>query len=123
MEFVVLSHLRTRAIAATVFALPLIAITAKSAFADNLRFTLNNATGHTLVEFYASPTDVDSWEDDILGANVLPSGESTMVTIADGRSQCEYDIKGVFDDGESVERFKVNLCHLNGGVYQFTENQ
>lgn len=116
-----LCNLRTRAIATTLLALPLVAITAKSALAEEMRFTLNNATSHTLVEFYASPSNVDNWEEDILGSDVLPAGESATVTIADSRSECEYDIKGVFDDGESVEHFQVNLCNLNGGVYRFNE--
>lgn len=121
MEFAVLCNLRTRAIVATVFALPLVALSARNALAEEMRFTLNNATSQTLVEFYASPSNVDNWEEDILGSDVVPAGESITVTIADGRSECAYDIKGVFDDGDSVEQFQVNLCNLNGGVYRFTE--
>jgi hypothetical protein len=113
--------MRMQAIVAAVFALPLVAIGAKTALAGNLQFTLNNATSYTLMEFYASPTDVESWEEDILGSDVLGAGESAMVTIADDRAQCEYDIKGVFEDGDSVEHMAVNLCELDGGVYQFRE--
>ncbi|MBD1853486.1 hypothetical protein H6F87_26590 [Cyanobacteria bacterium FACHB-502] len=104
-----------------VFALPLVAIGAKSALAEDVQFTLNNATSYTLMEFYASPTDVENWEEDILGLDVLGSGKSIIVTIADDRTQCEYDIEGVFEDGESIEQAAVNLCDLNGGMYQFSE--
>lgn len=108
-------------IAATLVALPLVAIGAKSAVAEDLQFTLNNATSYNLVQFYTSPADVNNWEEDVLGTDVLESGDSAMVTVADGREQCEYDIKGVFEDGQSVEHAAVNLCELDGGVYQFME--
>lgn len=100
-----------------VLALPLSAITAKSALADDLVFSLINKANSNLTEFYVSPTGIDDWEEDILGIDVLSSGEYTNVTIADGRSVCTYDIKGVFDDGEESVRYKVNLCQLKNYTF------
>lgn len=82
-----------------------------------MQFELINTSGYTLMEFYASPSDVGSWEADILGANVLPSGSSGVVTIADGQTQCAYDIRMVFDDGSDLTD-AVNICDLGSYTIQ-----
>lgn len=85
--------------------------------AEDLYFTLYNSTGVTLMELYISPSNVSSWEEDILGFDVLGSGQSVQVTIADGRSDCIYDILGVFADGDQVDDYGIDLCNL--GSYEF----
>ena len=89
------------------------------AAAEGLGFSLHKQASFFVMEFYASPSDVAEWEDDILGLDVLPSGESANVTIADGREQCEYDLRFVFDDGDVVERGGVDLCET--GSYTLTD--
>ena len=79
------------------------------AFAEDLEFTLTNNTGVALVEFYAAPFDVDEWEEDILDGDILGSGQSVRITIADGRTQCEYDLLMTFADGDVFED-SVDLC-------------
>ncbi|NCO85302.1 MAG: hypothetical protein GW886_01560 [Rhodobacterales bacterium] len=79
--------------------------------AQDMDYELINNSGATLMEFYSSPADVGVWEDDILGADVLPDGSRASVTIADGRAQCDYDLRLVFDDGEVLED-TVNICEL-----------
>ena len=32
------------------------------------------------------------------------------MTIADGRTQCEYDLRFVFEDGDVVEDGGIDLC-------------
>jgi hypothetical protein len=87
--------------------------------AQDLVFELNNRSSYTVMEFYASPNDVGDWEQDILGEDVLPAGDSMRITIADARSQCEYDLRFVFDDGDVVERGSVDLCQT--GSYTLTD--
>ncbi|ESR26903.1 hypothetical protein [Lutibaculum baratangense] len=84
--------------------------TADGAHAEDLVFMLDNQSSYDVVEFYASPYNVDDWEEDILGRDILASGEATRVTIADGGAQCEYDLRIVFEDGDAVEDMEVNLC-------------
>jgi hypothetical protein len=74
-------------------------VPAASALAQDLVFMLDNQSSYDIYEFYASPSNVGDWEEDILGMEILASGESSRITIADGRSQCEYDILVVFEDG------------------------
>ena len=104
---------------AIVLSLPVASLTVETVLAQqqDLVFTLVNKTDATLSEFYASPTGVDNWEEDILGQDVLNVGDSGTITIADGRETCIYDIKGVFTDGDSAEQYKVNLCETE--TYEF----
>lgn len=81
------------------------------AIADDLEFVLINSSGFTLVEFYTSPADVGSWEEDILGNDVLDSGYSLKITVADGRTQCIYDMLMIFEDGDRLED-QVDMCDM-----------
>ncbi|MEZ5750783.1 MAG: hypothetical protein R3D60_02070 [Paracoccaceae bacterium] len=107
----ILNALRSTALASAVafFAVP--------AFAGDVSFTLNNATTVDLMEFYASPSSVDDWEEDILGENILAAGASVEVVIADDRG-CEYDIKAVFADGDEVVD-QIDIC--TAGEYTISE--
>jgi hypothetical protein len=88
------------------------------AAAEDLVFMLDNRSSYDVYEFYASPTNVDNWEDDILGADILPSGEAVRITIADGRDACAYDLRIVFEDGDVLED-ATDLCET--GSYTVTD--
>lgn len=81
------------------------------ATAEDLEFVLINSSEYTLVEFYTSPADVGSWEEDVLGNDVLGSGYSLNITVADGRTQCIYDMLMIFEDGDRLED-QVDLCEM-----------
>jgi len=68
--------------------------------------------GYVFMEFYTSPSDEDEWGSDLLGSTVLGAGESAEVTIADGSDQCVYDFRFVFEDGDVVEDFGIDICEL-----------
>lgn len=87
------------------------ALVSGPALAQDLTFELINASGYDLVQFYTSPVDVGDWEEDVFGTGVLPSGNSVEVTIADGRTQCSYDLRFVFDDGDVIED-SADLCEM-----------
>ena len=86
------------------------AVSVAPAYAEDLVFMLDNQSSGAVQEFYASPVGVDDWEEDILGQDVLPAGEALRITIADGRTVCEYDLRFVFDDGSDMEERNINLC-------------
>ena len=91
-----------------------------SARAEDLVFTLKNGTNSVLNNFYASPVGVDKWEDDIFGRDVLEPGESMEITIADGRSVCEYDMRFEFQgDNLDTTTDTQDLCEL--GEYTIHE--
>lgn len=78
----------------------------------NQRFLLNNETSKTMTHFYASPSYVDSWEDDILGTDVLLTNESAWITIQDDRETCQYDFRAVFSNGTEATHYGINVCNL-----------
>lgn len=79
--------------------------------AQDMAFTLTNASDHVIVEFYASPVVSDSWEEDMLAGGTIESGETVEVIIADGREHCEYDILMVLDTGDELSD-EVDICTL-----------
>lgn len=100
-------------IAATILALTM----ATSAFAEDRRVLIVNNTGFTMVEFYGSNVGSDSWEEDILGFDVLPSGTSVNVNFDDGSGYCQFDFKAVFDDGDVVTAKRINICEIGRYTY------
>lgn len=102
---------RLPALAAGVFVMGL----ASAAVAQDVQYTLLNSSSATLLEFYTSPVEDDMWGEDLLGEQVLASGESGVVTIADGAESCEYDMLFVFDDDTELTD-TVDICEL--GSYE-----
>ncbi|WP_181707813.1 hypothetical protein [Chthonobacter rhizosphaerae] len=96
-------------------------LAASSAKAEDLVFTLINGTNSTLTEFYTSPSNVENWEEDVFGKNVLGPGEQVEITIADGRDVCDYDMKFVFSEDSDLDTTldTQNLCEL--GSYTIHE--
>ncbi|MCB5201075.1 hypothetical protein LH464_01115 [Neorhizobium sp. T786] len=89
--------------------------------AEDLVFTLKNATNSVLTHFYSSPVGVQEWEDDVFGQDVLNPGESIEITIADGRAVCTYDMKFEFEEGSDLDTTTdtENLCEM--GSYTIHE--
>ncbi|WP_375280736.1 hypothetical protein [Pseudooctadecabacter sp.] len=79
----------------------------------NKNVLIVNNTGRTIWRFYGSPTNVNSWEEDILGADILPAGQRVNVNFADGRSVCSYDMKAEFQDGTSIVKNNINVCAVS----------
>lgn len=83
-------------------------------------FVVNNKTGSPIVRLYVARSTTKVWEEDILGNDVLNSGESQKITFSGyGQNECYFDIKAQFEDGDIVEDYKINLCETSS--YTFTE--
>lgn len=103
---------------ASIFTLPFIALTAESALADKADFRVHNDSASAITELYVSESSRDSWDNDILGSDVLGTGSSIQVVFGNtSPNVCMYDILAVFADGDSVEDYQVNVC--SGGGYTF----
>lgn len=90
-----------------------------SAAALDRRVQINNNSSYDIVEFYASNTGTNDWEEDILGKNILPAGHSVMINIDDGSGYCKYDFLAVFEDGDQVTSGDNNVCELS--QFNFTD--
>jgi len=92
-------------------------LAAGPALSQDLSFTISNLSSADLVEFYASPVGNDNWEENMLAGAVLAAGQSGQVTISEGGAICNYDLRMVFSDGESVED-RRNLCETGSYTIQ-----
>ncbi|ABC91867.1 MULTISPECIES: hypothetical protein [Rhizobium] len=99
----------------------IIATSAVSSHAEDLKFQLTNGTKSVLTRFYSSPTGVNSWEEDVFGEDVLNPGETVNITIADGRTVCKYDMRFEFDEDSDLDTTEdtQDLCAL--GSYTIHE--
>ena len=90
---------------------------APAAHAQDITFTLTNNTSAVLMEFYAAPATDPEWGDDLLGADVLDSGEMVVVLIADDSDECTYGLYFIFDTGAELED-EIDICNLRSYTLQ-----
>jgi hypothetical protein len=76
-------------------------------------FQLVNRTGYTIDEVYVSPSEQNSWGDDLMGDDSLEEGQTLNVRFPGGSNICSFDIKVVYDDQETAEFRGVNLCQVS----------
>jgi hypothetical protein len=88
--------------------------TGPPALALDRHVQLTNSTRMVIVEFYASRGGSGNWQQDILGEEFLPPGQSVVVDIDDQTGYCRFDLKAVFDDGTNLIRRNVNICDAEG---------
>ncbi len=55
-------------------------------------FTLVNNMGFTIYGLYVSPVTSDSWEEDVLGADVLGAGKSTTIRFSTSETSQYWDL-------------------------------
>ena len=82
------------------------------------RVTIVNKTGFTIVRFYGSNSGSKSWEEDILGDDILPSGSSVVINFDDATGYCMFDFRAEFEDGDVLERADVNVCEIATFTYK-----
>jgi hypothetical protein len=91
---------------------------AAPASADQRNFSMVNDSEGIITELYVSSIGTGSWEEDILGIDVLGSGNSTNVNFSSGASgRCRYDIKVVEADGTEEFLSNVDLCTTLEVIY------
>lgn len=76
-------------------------------------FTLHNATGVEIHELYVSPHSSDDWEEDILGEDTLPSGESVDIHFSRKERAKMWDLKVVDKEGNSITWENLNLLEIS----------
>jgi len=104
------------ALAAVIFAMALLS-SVGSASALDRRVRIINNTGYTIVRFYGSHQDATTWQEDILGNDVLPSGSSVTINFDDGTGYCMFDFRAEFEDGDVLEKYGINICEIGSFTY------
>ena len=103
-------------IIAAASALAMAALAATSAVAQSYSVRFQNNSGATVYRIYSSPTHNGSWEQDLLGSNVLYPGQGLDVIIHNV-ANCYYDVLVEFESGYSFTD-TFDLCSYN----QYTIN-
>lgn len=101
-----------RRTAVAVLCLLAVAAMAPQAAAGVQDFTLVNQTGIEIYSLYLSESASDEWEEDVLGEDVLPSGERLDITFSGGDT-CLWDMMVTDDEDSSVTWTGINLCETS----------
>jgi hypothetical protein len=83
------------------------------AAAQDPSFYVTNRSGRTINEVRVSSSADSNWGQDLLGANVLPSGSRLRVY----PRGCVNDIQIIYDNGAREERRQINTCNLTEVVF------
>jgi len=76
-------------------------------------FTLVNETGVEIHKVYISPHDSDDWEEDILGRDTLPSGESVDIKFHRNEKAAKWDLRVEDSKGNAIEWENLNLLEIS----------
>jgi hypothetical protein len=86
---------------------------ASAAFAGKQDFVLVNKTGVEIHAVYVSPSKSNDWEEDILGDDTLPNGESVEITFDRSENASMWDLRIEDSDGNSIEWSDIPLKKVN----------
>lgn len=76
-------------------------------------FTLVNATGVEIDKVFISPHDKDDWEEDVLGQDTLPDGQSVDIKFHRAETAPVWDLRIEDSKGNGIEWENLNLLEIN----------
>ena len=79
----------------------------------NQDFTLVNSTGVEINKVFISPHDTNDWEEDILGRDTLPSGESVDIKFHRSEKAAKWDLRVEDMQGNAIEWENLNLLEIS----------
>jgi hypothetical protein len=65
-------------------------------------FIVHNQTGVEIKSLYVSPHSADDWQEDILGRDTLPNGESVKINFEDRDKRTHWDLKVTDKDANAL---------------------
>jgi hypothetical protein len=81
--------------------------------AAQTEFTIVNNSSVDLHYFYTTPSNEESWGEDLLAElGVLGSGFQATAAIDDGSGECVYDFKFQGENGEELIVNEIDICSL-----------
>jgi hypothetical protein len=105
--------MKSKFLGAVTLSVVVFASMASAASALDRRVNINNKTQSVMTEFYASNSGTQNWQEDILGEQVVASGDTVTINIDDGSGFCKFDFRAVFDDASEVISADNNVCELS----------
>lgn len=76
-------------------------------------FVLHNETGVEISEVYVSPVTAGDWEEDVLGKETLPNGDSVKITFDDRDKHSHWDLRVTDGKGHGIEWHDLNLVEIS----------
>lgn len=76
-------------------------------------FTLVNKSGLAISELYVSKASTNNWEEDILGRDTLPNGESLDITFTPKERAAKWDVRIVDENNKEHKYFNLNLLEIS----------
>ena len=76
-------------------------------------FTLVNETGVEIHKVFISPHDSNDWEEDILGRDTLPNGESVDIKFHRNEKAANWDLRVEDSKGNALEWENLNLLEIS----------
>jgi pyruvate/2-oxoglutarate dehydrogenase complex dihydrolipoamide acyltransferase (E2) component len=86
-------------------------------------FTLVNDTGVEIDKVYISPHDADDWEEDILGKDTLPTGESVEVKFDRDETAAKWDLRVEDKQGNGIEWENLDLLKISKLTLHYKDNK
>jgi hypothetical protein len=79
-----------------------------AALAQDYYVDITNHTGYTIMYMYVSPGNAKSWEEDVLGQDILRDGVTQRVNLYGYRSPV-FDIRLVDEDGDTYTYWDIDV--------------
>ena len=76
-------------------------------------FTLVNRTGVEIHALHVSPHASDDWEEDVLGRDTLPDGQSVDIKFSRSEKAAMWDLRIEDKDGNHIEWENLNLLQIS----------
>ena len=86
-------------------------------------FQLVNKTGVEIHQLYISPHDVNDWQEDVLGREPLPDGESVKVSFDNRENRNKWDLKIVDGKGSSIEWEDLDLTKTSEVILHYKDGK
>ncbi len=86
---------------------------APASAAVNQDFTLVNKTGVEIHALHVSPHESDDWEEDVLGRDTLPDGESVDIKFDRDEKAAMWDLRVEDKSGNHIEWENLNLLQIS----------
>ncbi|HEX8501735.1 MAG TPA: hypothetical protein VF659_14215 [Pyrinomonadaceae bacterium] len=86
-------------------------------------FTLVNDTGVEIDKVFISPHDKDDWEEDVLGKDTLPTGQSVEIKFHRDETAAEWDLRVEDKQGNAIEWESLNLLKISKATLHYKDGK
>jgi len=80
---------------------------------------LENFSPVSICAFHASNIARPTWEENILGGDIVAPGTRVLVDVDDGSGRCYFDLLTIFCNGRKIVKNSVDVCTME--VYTITK--